>query len=92
MPTHIFTVYDSAAARFLEPFFAPTVEFAIRGFRQAVNTPDHQFNTFPADYTLFHIGEFNPETGEIAAHEPHSLGVAITFIDRMESGPQAVGE
>lgn len=82
MDKMIFTVFDSAAGAFLEPFFAPTIEFAIRGFRQAVNTEKHQFNTFPEDYTLYHIGEFNAVAGLIKPQDPRSLGVAITFIDK----------
>ena len=83
MKTELFCVYDSAAGRFLDPFPAPTVEFAIRQFRQVVNTPDHQFNQFPDDYTLFHVATFDWEKGTVGAREaPTSLGVAITFIER----------
>lgn len=77
-----FTVYDSAAARYLDPFFAPTIEFAIRGFRQAVNKEGHQFHEFPEDYTLFHVGSFDPEKGIFVPQEPRSLGVAITFLNK----------
>lgn len=76
----VFTVYDSAASRFLDPFTAPTIEFALRAFREAVNTAGHQFNKFPADYTLFQIGSFDPDTGELQSIAPHNLGVAITLI------------
>jgi len=87
MITHLFSVFDSAAARYLEPFPAATVEVAIREFRKAVNRDGHQFNQFPEDYTLFHLGEFNGETGLLAAlNSPHPLGVALTFITRNE-GP-----
>jgi hypothetical protein len=82
MEKQCFTVYDSAAQHYLEPFFAPSVEFAIREFRSAVNTPEHQFNKFPEDFTLFHIGTFEPESGVLNPVHPHSLGVAITFLDR----------
>ncbi len=78
-----FSVYDSAANRYLEPFFAPTMEFAIRGFREAVNKEGHQFKKFPEDYTLYHIGGFDAETGNLQQSEPRSLGVAITFVDNM---------
>lgn len=84
METHFFTVFDSAAGRYLEPFPAPSVEFAIRGFREAVNKQDHQFNKFPEDYTLFYIGTWDPMTGEFGPQTPRSLGVAVTFIDRQE--------
>jgi len=77
-----FTVYDSAARRYLEPFFAETVEVACRMFRSLVNKEGHQFNRFPEDYTLFHIGEYDAELGELTAMTPHSLGVALTYVAR----------
>lgn len=80
MTEQLFTVYDSAARAYLQPFFAPTIEAALRMFREVCNKPDHQFNKYPEDYTLFHCGEFCQETGQLTAIEPHSLGVAITFL------------
>lgn len=88
MEVHLFSVWDSAAARYLDPFCAPTIEFALRGFREAVNTEGHQFNKFPEDYTLFHVGEFDPVSGEVSRTGFTSLGVAITMINR----PQLLDE
>lgn len=81
METHMFTVFDSAAKAYLEPFSAPSTEFAIREFRAAVNKEGHQFNKFAADYTLFYIGIFDVSTGVITAQHPVSLGVGVTFLD-----------
>jgi hypothetical protein len=81
METHIFTVYDNAAQRYLDPFTAPTIEFALREFRRLVNTAGHNFNVYPDDYTLFLIGQFDPHTGTIDPAHPQSLGVAITMIE-----------
>lgn len=82
MRTLVFTVFDSAAKRYLEPFFAPTVEVALRMFRTIVNTPEHQFSKYPEDYTLFVIGEFDQETAELVKYqEVRSLGVALTYVD-----------
>lgn len=82
MTEELFTVYDTAAHRFLSPFAAPTLEVAIRQFRSVVNQPGHQFNTFPEDYTLFHVGSFDPENGLLDPLDtPHSLGIAVTFLD-----------
>ena len=89
MEKFLFTVFDSAAGAFLDPFPAPSVEFAIREFRRAANDAGHQFNRFPEDYTLFLVGEFDQKSGEITARPPSSLGVAITFLD---SGPQIIPE
>lgn len=86
MTLNIFTVFDQAAGRFLDPFVAATVEVAIREFRRVVNQPGHQFHEFPQDYCLYHSGEFNPEDGTILAYpHPHSLGVAHTFLQRAPS-------
>ncbi len=88
MNTSLFTVFDSAANRFLDIFSAPTVEFALREFRAAVNKPGHQFNLYPADYTLFCIGTFDPEKGSVTALEAVvNLGVAITLVNQPDIVP-----
>lgn len=91
MDTNLFTVFDAAANAFLEPFHAPTIEFAIREFRRAVNQEGHHFNRFPSDYTLFHVGQFDQSTGVITPSKtPTPLGVAITFLT--PEGPQLAKE
>jgi len=84
MNKHLFTVYDSAAGAYLDPFVAPSIEFALREFRKIINTDGHQFNNFPEDYTLFHIGEFNPMNALLEGIGPTSLGVAITFVEQTQ--------
>lgn len=84
MEKHLFCVYDAAAGAYLDPFVAPSVEFALREFRRAANEQGHQFNRYPADFTLFHCGKFDPVSGKLTGGMLHSLGVAITLIDRME--------
>ncbi len=84
MEKHLFTVYDSAASLYLDPFVAPTIEFAIREFKSVVNKEGHQFNQYPEDYTLFHIGVFSPETAELKQKTATSLGVAITFVEQTQ--------
>jgi len=92
MKTFLFTVFDVCAGAFLEPFSAPSVEFAIRSFRQAVNTPEHAFHTHATDYTLFVIGEFDAISGKLIPQEPASLGIGITFLEEtpLESAKRVV--
>lgn len=59
----IFSVYDTAAAAYLQPFFAPTMGLAIRSFSDAVNDPNHQFAKYSHDYNLYLLGEFNDSDG-----------------------------
>lgn len=81
MEHNIFTVHDVVANRFLDPFVAPTIEFAIREFRHSVNTDGHQLNRYPSDFVLYHIGTFDPENGRVNSSDPRSLGVAISFLN-----------
>lgn len=84
MEKHLFTVYDSAAGAYLDPFVAPSPEFAIREFKRAVNDEGHQFNRFPEDYTLFLMGTFDPMNGNLTPLTLTSLGVAITFKQQLD--------
>lgn len=73
-------VYDAAASAYLEPFFCPTVEYAARIFREACEKEGHQFNKFPEDYTLFQIGFYDVEHGELSPLAAlHPLARAIEF-------------
>lgn len=65
MISEMFSVYDVAAKQYLEPFFAPTVDFAIRGFRSACETDGHQFCVYPEDYVLYKVGEFDGASGKL---------------------------
>lgn len=80
MKVELFSVYDLASARFMDPFNAPTIEFALRGFKEACGTVDHQFRKYPEDYLLYHVGEFDPDHGLVAGWEPRQIAKATNFI------------
>lgn len=73
MNAEIFSVKDAVSARFLEPFNAPTVEYAKRQFTYSVNKTGHQFNEFPEDYTLYHVGTYDQVEGKIVAIDPERV-------------------
>lgn len=82
----IFSIHDSKAAAFLPPFILPRVEMAQRAFADCVNSESHQFHAHPEDYTLFHMGNFDDETGEIHPKTtPTSLGLGLQYIKKVES-------
>ena len=81
METQVYTVFDSKAERFLRPFFAENTAVALRSFQELIRTHDHQFNKFPEDYALFHIGSYDEKTGELTPlPAPVNLGLAIQFM------------
>lgn len=81
MILQIFTVYDQKAESYLPPFYDKTKGSAIRSFSETVNTPDHQFNKYPEDFTLFLLGSYDDQHAEITTlPAKESLGLALEFI------------
>ncbi len=78
----VFAVYDAAAEAYLTPMFFDTKGQAIRSFVDAVNAEDHMFARHADDYTLFHLGFFDPDKGSLESlATPDSLGVALQYIE-----------
>lgn len=81
MKLQVFSVYDSKAEAYIQPWYSQTVGTAIRSFEQAVNTEKHDFQKFSGDYTLFHLGEFDQNLGQFTQLTASvNLGVATSFL------------
>lgn len=80
MNTELFAIFDTAAGIFIDPFCAPTLEFALRGFREACETDGHQFRKFPEDYALYHIGSFDVTLGELLPIVTTKVAIASNFV------------
>lgn len=77
----LLSIHDIKAEAFFNPLFVPTVAIAIRSFSTAANEQGHDFNLFAGDYSLFHMGTFDEQTGKFEIFEvPINLGLALTFI------------
>ena len=66
MILNIYSIQDSKAAAHLPPFLLATHDLALRIFGDCVNDIKHSFHAHPGDYTLFHHGEFDCDTGVFA--------------------------
>jgi len=76
----VFTVYDSKAECYLQPFCAVSRGAAIRMFTDSANNEQHQFSKYPADFTLFELGDYDECTAKYTLlPTPVSLGLAIEF-------------
>ncbi|QCQ85097.1 nonstructural protein [Blackfly microvirus SF02] len=78
----IYTINDSKASFYMQPFYARQNGEAIRTFAQAVNdtsNPNNLMARSPADYSLYEIGEFDELTGQITPVNPVSLGNGVDF-------------
>ena len=85
MKTKLYSVYDSKAEAFNEPFYANKDGLAIRIFTDHVNRDETIWGKYPHDFTLFQIGEFDSEKGSLTPLDtPRNLGMAIEFMDTQE--------
>lgn len=76
-------VFDSKVGAFMPPFFTRSRGEAIRSFQDAVNREGSNFKAHAGDYTLFELGSWDDLNAKFVLHEtPHSLGLAIEFIDK----------
>ncbi len=76
----IFSIYDSKADAYLQPFFTANKATAIRSFSDLVNDPNSHFGKHAADFVLFEIGAYDDQRGVLLSHEANiNLGVGIEF-------------
>jgi len=79
---NVYSIYDSKAEAYLQPFFSPTNATALRSFSQAANDTETNFNKFAADYTLFQIAAWDEHSGKLTPLKANiALGCALEYIN-----------
>lgn len=83
MITQMFTIYDAAIAAYQQPFYMRTIGEAIRAFSNVCNDQAHEIGRHPDQFTLFHLGEYDDNTGAVMQFAiKKSLGVGVDFVTR----------
>lgn len=89
-----FAIHDVKANAFITPFFFPTKAMAVRVFAECINDPQHQFGRHPADYTLFHLGTFDTDSGTLKTLdrgiEVMHVGITLRKQERDEAQLQLI--
>lgn len=77
----LFSMYDTKAQTFIQPFAETSTIAALRGFEVAVNDGKSTFSRFPDDFCLMELAEFDHETGLITPLiSPNNLGSARSVL------------
>lgn len=75
----VFSIYDSKAEAFLQPFFSKTKGDAIRSLTDLVNDDKHNFCKYSEDFTLFECGTWDDGSSIFNLHTaPTSV---ISFLE-----------
>jgi len=84
MKLKLFVVYDSKTGSYGVPFFRDFTANALREWSEVAGgkaDKQNQIAKFPADFTLFEIGEFEQLSGNLSLYETkYSLGLASEHI------------
>lgn len=90
MIINIYAIYDSKVRAFLQPWYSPNHASACRNLELACRDPKSSFVQFPVDYTLFCIGNYDDQTGQLTPHELHqNLGNMQQFLPAASETPSA---
>jgi len=81
MKINVYSVFDSKAAVFANPFYMANDAVALRGFAGAVNSPESMLYKHPEDYSLYRLGTFDDSVGLLVAEaQPVVMATASSCI------------
>ncbi|AXH75308.1 MAG: nonstructural protein [Microviridae sp.] len=77
-----YSVYDSKAQIFGNPFFSTNDQTALRDLSTAAADRNSTIGRNPTDFTLYRIGAFDDFSGKILPIDPFiNLGMAAQFLN-----------
>ena len=66
MTLNVYSIKDSKAGTFSNPYYSINDSTAIRSFEQAAADPSTTISQFPTDYSLYKLGTFDDSSGTIS--------------------------
>lgn len=82
MKLNIYALFDSQIAAFAQPYFSPTNGSALRAFSDHVNDKNSPVNKHPGDYSVYQLGSYDDQTGEIQPVKPARIGTAVEYLNK----------
>lgn len=86
----IYSVKDEKTGAFMKPFSALHNEAVIRSLRSSISqkNPGDSIAEFPEDFSLWCLGEFDQDTGDISSFKSHILN--LVDLANLNKGPSNV--
>ena len=80
MKLNAYAIFDSAAGVYMRPFFAQAHGLATRMFSDLACDADHDVGKHPEDYSLYFIGEYDDNKGELKPVTKECLATAQELV------------
>ncbi len=77
MKVQCYAVFDSCAGVYQKPFFSTTDDLVKREFQDIATSEDHPIAKHPEHYSLWRLGIFNDENGDITNEHNECLWNAV---------------
>lgn len=77
---NVMAVKDMALDAYMQPWIARTTAMAQRAFSDEVNKSDSPIKQHPEHYALFHIADWDDETGIFSNNQPRQVILATDCI------------
>lgn len=80
MILQVMAVFDVKARSYARPFYVAHVDVGVRTFAEAANMPGEQICMHAEDFSLYHLGSWEDETGKfITASQPILICSALQW-------------
>lgn len=80
MRLNVYTIYDVASGAYMRPFFLQSDGQAMRAFTDIATDAEHDVGKHPEDYTLYRIGTYDDNKGQLIPEDPESLATALEVV------------
>lgn len=84
----VYVVHDSKVGAYMQPFFCRTVGEALRSWTAVCNDGKSMMSTYPGDFSLFEVAEYDEGTGRFSQYEViKSLGTGLDVKEHPKDAP-----
>ncbi len=91
MKLNIYSIFDQASGLYSRPFFTQSDPEAMRSFTDIATDADHPIGKHPEDYSLYRLGTFDDNKGNMINEDNECLVTALETISstrKVNSGKQ----
>ena len=85
MKHNIYTIYDSASTHYMRIFQARADGEVFRAFKDMALNKDHEIGAHPEHYSLWRIGTFDDNSGELTRQDFECLGKAHELVAQAQT-------
>lgn len=77
----VMSVFDAASSAYGRPIFVHSIGSAVRSFGDEIrrDSPDNEMFRHPGDFSLWRIGSFDDNSGELCGEVPNRVALGSDY-------------